>query len=111
MEWFQFTGTEIVAWDFQCDRWSSVLQKYRNVSLSYHILHYLHFRELFLFENRDESGVELVFLYLIQIALVFLQSFKVKPSQRFGFPLETKAQAELFNHSHMRKGKKEKGAT
>lgn len=43
--------------------------------------------------------------FLIQIALGFFQSLKVNPSQRFVFALETKAQAEQFNHGHMTKRK------
>ena len=39
---------------------------------------------------------------------VFLQSLKGEPSQRSGFALETKAQAEPFNHGHMREQKKKK---
>lgn len=62
----------------------------------------------FFFENRDESGVELEFLFLIPIVPVFFQSLKAKPSQRFVFALETKAQPELFNHGHMTKEKKKR---
>ena len=39
---------------------------------------------------------------------VFLQSLKGEPSQRSGFALETKAQAEPFNHGQMREQKKKK---
>lgn len=84
-----------MAWDFHYDRESSILQRHRDVSLSHHIQHYLQFRGIFLFENRGESGVELAFLFSIHFAFVFIQSLKVEPSQRFGFTLETKAQAEL----------------
>lgn len=108
MEWFQFARAEILAWNFQYHCRSPILQKHSNVSLSHYVQHYLLFRELFLFENGDESGVEFEFLFLIQIPLGFFQSLKVELSQRFVFALETKAQAELFNNGHMTKEKKKR---